>query len=504
MEAARAPLPGQSGGLGLPVCEVLLGRDIRAPEVLSLRTTPKRYLRRHASIAFLFAVDFFAAGMALSVTQRILEPPGGGLLHHRILALASVVAILVVALGVQGLFGVRERRRNRGRIGRAAVSTLLAGLVLQRLSGLWTSEAVVLAWAVGTLVALSGRMLYDCLLRRVFDLDPDTKRVILLGSAGACAAFLESPGVDGLLASNIHVLGAVGESTVPGSARDWSGLPRLGPLDDLESIVRRECPDELVVVERRVERERLVELAGLCRRRRLNLKLSNLDLRLSRTSISLLPSVGETLFAKRPRANHPVAWSMKRAADVATAAALLVLTAPFLAAIAAAIKLTSPGPIFFMDERVGLGQRVFRCYKFRTMRADAQVLQAELEAQNEADGAIFKLRRDPRVTGFGRVLRKLSIDELPQLLNVLRGEMSLVGPRPLPLRDNTLLDAEDKRRHLVLPGITGLWQVSGRSDMSFEDMIRLDCDYIDMWSLGLDVSIAVRTFGAVFASRGAY
>ena len=138
------------------------------------------------------------------------------------------------------------------------------------------------------------------------------------------------------------------------------------------------------------------------------------------------------------------------------------------------------------------------------MRTDARELQAQLEAQNEADGAIFKMRSDPRVTPVGRFLRKVSIDELPQLINVLRGDMSLVGPRPLPLRDNGLMDATAKRRHVVMPGITGMWQVAGRSDTSFDDMIALDFAYIDTWSLSLDLEIVAKTFRAVVASRGAY
>jgi lipopolysaccharide/colanic/teichoic acid biosynthesis glycosyltransferase len=175
-----------------------------------------------------------------------------------------------------------------------------------------------------------------------------------------------------------------------------------------------------------------------------------------------------------------------------------------MAVVALAIKLTSPGPVFYAARRVGLGQRRFRCYKFRTMQADAQALQAELEALNEADGAVFKIKDDPRVTPLGRWLRALSIDELPQLINVLRGEMSLVGPRPLPLRDNELLAAWHKQRHVVLPGMTGLWQVRGRSDTSFDEMIDLDLLYIDSWSLWLDFSIMLRTAGAVFGSHGAY
>ena len=172
--------------------------------------------------------------------------------------------------------------------------------------------------------------------------------------------------------------------------------------------------------------------------------------------------------------------------------------------IAAAIKLTSRGPVFYRDRRVGLGEREFGMLKFRTMVEGAAEQQDELEGHNEAPGALFKIREDPRVTRVGRLLRKLSLDELPQVLNVLGGEMSLVGPRPLPLRDYDLLEAWHRKRYLVLPGITGLWQISGRSNLTFDDLVRLDFYYIENWSIWLDISILFKTPLAVFSRRGAY
>ena len=142
--------------------------------------------------------------------------------------------------------------------------------------------------------------------------------------------------------------------------------------------------------------------------------------------------------------------------------------------------------------------------KFRTMRADAEARQAQLESENEAEGALFKIRDDPRVTRVGRVLRRFSIDEIPQVLNVLRGEMSLVGPRPLPVRDYELLEPWHRKRYLVLPGMTGLWQVAGRSSLSFDDLVRLDFYYLEHWSIWLDISILLKTLPAVLAARGAY
>ena len=142
--------------------------------------------------------------------------------------------------------------------------------------------------------------------------------------------------------------------------------------------------------------------------------------------------------------------------------------------------------------------------KFRTMRHDAAALQADLEAENEAEGALFKLRDDPRVTKVGSFLRRFSLDEVPQVLNVLRGEMSLVGPRPLPIRDYRLLEDWHRKRYLVLPGMTGLWQIAGRSDLEFDDLVRLDFYYLENWSIWLDISILLRTIPAVAAGKGAY
>ncbi len=195
---------------------------------------------------------------------------------------------------------------------------------------------------------------------------------------------------------------------------------------------------------------------------------------------------------------------VKRCIDIVGAVVGLVLFAPLMVAIGVAIKLTSPGPAFFSQERYGLRKRRFRMYKFRTMVLDAEKQQANLESCNEAQGPVFKIRNDPRITSVGRVLRKTSLDELPQFLNVLRGQMSLVGPRPLPKRDVSRFDdASLMRRFSVKPGLTCLWQVSGRSDVDFERWIELDLKYIDNWSLSLDLEILAKTFPSVLAGRGA-
>ncbi len=160
--------------------------------------------------------------------------------------------------------------------------------------------------------------------------------------------------------------------------------------------------------------------------------------------------------------------------------------------------------MFYVDRRIGVGEQRVRDAEVPHHGRRRAELQAELEEANEASGALFKIRDDPRVTRVGRVLRRFSIDELPQLINVLRGQMSLVGPRPLPLRDYELLEDWHRARYLVLPGMTGLWQISGRSGLSFDDLVRLDFAYLENWSIWLDISIIARTLPAVITGRGAY
>ncbi|GLH95130.1 sugar transferase [Phytohabitans aurantiacus] len=196
-------------------------------------------------------------------------------------------------------------------------------------------------------------------------------------------------------------------------------------------------------------------------------------------------------------------WLAKNLMDRVFAFFGLLLLTPVFAAIALAIKLSDRGPVFFRQPRVGHEGRTFRVWKFRTMYVDAEDRLASLVDQNESDGMLFKIKEDPRVFPVGRFLRGTSLDELPQLINVLRGEMSLVGPRPLPADDGDFL-GDVRRRLLVRPGITGLWQVSGRSDLSWDEAVRLDLYYVDNWSLAYDLSILWRTVGVVLARKGAY
>jgi exopolysaccharide biosynthesis polyprenyl glycosylphosphotransferase len=194
---------------------------------------------------------------------------------------------------------------------------------------------------------------------------------------------------------------------------------------------------------------------------------------------------------------------VKRLIDAAFSLAVLIVLLPLMVVVALLIKLTSPGPVFFVQERVGMNQRHFHLYKFRSMVVDAEQRQSELAALNERDGPVFKIQKDPRATPIGRFIRMTSIDELPQLFNVLSGEMSLVGPRP-PLPDEVKRYKWLFRKRLcVKPGITCIWQISGRDNVSFESWMQMDHEYIDNWSLWLDLMILFKTIPAVLFVRGA-
>jgi len=277
-------------------------------------------------------------------------------------------------------------------------------------------------------------------------------------------------------------------------------------LANLSTIISHEPVDEVIVAlplrRRRALIEKIVEACeeqGIMVRVRTDL----FDLRVARPQVDTIDGVPVVTIRSGPEEGWQLV--LKRVIDILGSAALLILLAPFLLLVALLVRLDSQGPVLFMQERVGLNRRRFKLIKFRTMVQEADKKQELFEALNEADGPVFKIRNDPRVTRLGRFLRQFSIDELPQLINVLKGEMSLVGPRPLPLRDVKLIDAQwHKRRFSVKPGLTCLWQVNGRSDLSFERWVRMDLEYIDTWSLALDLKILLKTIPVVFRGSGAY
>jgi exopolysaccharide biosynthesis polyprenyl glycosylphosphotransferase len=299
--------------------------------------------------------------------------------------------------------------------------------------------------------------------------------------------------------SSINVIGFV--SITP---RPDNGIVSLGTLEHLPAVLEDHRVDEVVIADPDFPQQAAVELVDQCHQRGVRVRIAPSTMEILVHRAEFVPGQSVPLFELRPPVFEGVDFLLKRTFDVVGASLLLFFLSPVLLTIALAIKLSSRGTIFYASLRPGIGGTPFSCWKFRTMYRDADQRQADLESINEASGPLFKIRDDPRMTPAGRILRGFSLDELPQLWNVVRGQMSLVGPRPLPLRDYERLEDWHKKRYLVLPGITGLWQISGRSELDFDDLVRLDFLYLERWSVFLDLSILVKTVPAVLSRRGAF
>jgi exopolysaccharide biosynthesis polyprenyl glycosylphosphotransferase len=281
-------------------------------------------------------------------------------------------------------------------------------------------------------------------------------------------------------------------------------LRHLGTVGDAERILQHEVVDEVHVgLPVRSYYEKIQDMADLCMGVGVSMRIVADLFPLQLATSSLHNFEGIPMLSLTMVSEDVTQLAMKRAVDLTLSVLLLIALAPLLLTVAIIIKVTSPGPVFFLQQRVGLNQRKFNMIKFRSMVEDAEQQRSALEELNEADGPIFKLRNDPRVTRIGRFIRKYSIDELPQLFNVVRGEMSLVGPRPHPTREVKFYTWHQRRRLSVKPGMTGLAQVSGRSNLSWDECVDLDLTYIDSWSIGMDFWILFRTFRAVFMAHGA-
>lgn len=277
----------------------------------------------------------------------------------------------------------------------------------------------------------------------------------------------------------------------------------LGKLEDAELIFRQQVVDEVIFAVPKTRLAQVEDAFAAAEDLGLETKLSLNFLPNKFAKIDYEELGGTPMLSFRSAPAHPVQLAIKRVFDIAVSFSALVLGAPVFLAIAVAVKLSSKGPVFFGQGRSGLNGREFTMWKFRSMVPDAEKKLAELKALNEVSGPVFKMEKDPRVTGIGRILRKTSLDELPQFWNVLVGEMSIVGPRP-PIPGEVRQYARWQRRRLsVKPGITCLWQISGRSDVDFDNWMKLDLEYIDRWSVLLDFEIFMKTVPAVLFGRGA-
>jgi len=480
--------------------------DIRSARILPSRGQLRAIARRVVSIAALVVIDLsgLAGSLYLALVLRELyygeRPILWGLpwnAEAKWLPFLALVTVLVFWRG--GLYAPRERRAGAGRI----VSSLLLVTVItlafavgtgyqHTTFGLYATTFVLSAILIGLL-----RSSYEVVSGDVWRVAGVRRRAVLVGDAERVTSLRRALGL-GRSGIDYEFLGALSSDGEPRS------MPLLGGVADLPRVLRELRPDELIVSGVDLREEELLDLVEQAHRLGVKVRIAPTTTELLTQRGEYVAGQGVPLFELRPPVFAGVDWVVKRAFDSIVSGAMILVAAPVWAVLALAVKLDSPGPVFYRDRRIGLAEREFGMFKFRSMYVDASERQAGLEAVNEASGPLFKIKDDPRVTRVGSILRRYSLDEFPQILNVLRGEMSLVGPRPLPLRDYVQLDDWHRKRYLVLPGMTGLWQVSGRIDLSFDDLVRLDFYYLENWSIWLDISILVKTLPAVLARRGAY
>ncbi len=418
--------------------------------------------------------------------------------------LSTLVGFLVV-FGSNGLYLSRRLEQDHGEARQLLKATALGTVWSAALATFLGLSAV--GWVyllsfgglafVGTVLA---RKLARRALRRVRLRGRNLRHVVIVGSGRRAERLLAK--LRSRPDFGYHIKGYVDNRV--GSALD--GLPYLCNTSDFGRYLVDNVVDEVfITLPIKSHYEEIRQILAVCEEQGVLVRIPSdlFDLNLAKTtSADLDGTLILTLYTGSDQHLYHM-WA-KRTIDVVVSALLLILLAPVFLLAALLIKLTSPGPVFFKQKRMGYNKRIFEIYKFRTMVVDAERRQAELEDKNEVPGPVFKMQRDPRVTPVGRWLRRLSIDELPQLINVLKGDMSLVGPRPLPLRDVSRFDQDwVRRRFSVRPGITCSWQVSGRSEIPFDQWMRLDLEYIDNWSLGLDLRILLKTVPAVLRGTGA-
>jgi exopolysaccharide biosynthesis polyprenyl glycosylphosphotransferase len=382
---------------------------------------------------------------------------------------------------------------------KSVVVLLAFTFVLQPLeySRLLLIEAGVIAFV---LLALS-RIVHNAVLGQLRARGLAVSRVIIVGAGEVGRTVMRT--IVARRELGYHIVGFVDDNPDKGRT-DIGRIKALGATSDLARAIEEESVDEVIITLPWMYHRKIMGIVRECQRRQVSARIVPDLFQMSLSQVDVDDLGGVPLIGVREIVIGKSSLLLKRVSDVIGAVIGLVLGAPLLALIALAVRLDSPGPILFEQTRVGAGGEPFTIYKFRSMREGAEAELEELRDLNESDGPLFKIRYDPRLTRVGRFLRHTSLDELPQLWNVLRGEMSVVGPRPpLPSEVSSYLEWHKKRLQ-VRPGMTGLWQVSGRSLLSFDEMVLLDIYYIENWSLWLDLKIMMRTIPQVLRGQGAY
>jgi len=493
--AAQSPAP-----LVLPATDIRRKRPPALSFLLRLDT-----LRRLSRIASLLALDFvgiFAAIFTALMVKHVLQD-GDWAWHDSVVETKQNVAFayLVTALlfARSGLYAERAQRPGLPRIVSSLFQVTVVALVFALVNGEQYSSYYIfygtLCFAIAYVSSI--RWGYEKVTGVLLRAAGYRRRAVIVGS-GKHIEEVHHALVDEVHAP-VDMLGFI--SLTP---RPDNGLRSLGTIEELPAVLEHHRVQEVIIADPEFPEDRAVELVDHCHRRGVTVRIAPSTMEILVHRAEFVPGASVPLFELRPPVFDGFDYLLKRSFDFVGSILLVLLLSPLLLAIALAVFVTSRGPVLYRSIRPGIGGEPFACFKFRTMRSDADQMQADLESLNEASGALFKIRRDPRMTPIGRFLRRYSLDELPQLFNVVAGQMSLVGPRPLPQRDFEQLEDWHKKRYLVLPGLTGLWQVSGRSELDFDDLVRLDFLYLERWSVGLDLTILLKTIPAVFSRRGAF
>jgi len=361
---------------------------------------------------------------------------------------------------------------------------------------------LVIFWGVSSLLLISSRIILRVALKRARLKGHNLRQMIIIGTGERSKKFAEkicqSPEL------GYHIAGFVDDSWKGLEPFKRTGWKLLGGLDQLQKILKHQVVDEVVIgLPMKSKYDKINTIINLCEEQGIIIRfLSDLfDLNIAKSYVDHLDDTPILTLHSAPMEQWPLL--VKRILDVVLSFILLVLLSPLLFIIACLVKFSSRGPVFFIQERVGLNNRKFKLIKFRTMVENAENLRKRIEKLNEVSGPVFKIRKDPRITSLGKFLRRTSIDELPQIFNVLKGEMSLVGPRPPIPREVEQYEWKDTRRLSMKPGITCLWQINGRNNIPFERWMELDKEYIDNWSLRLDLKILAKTIPAVIRGSGA-
>jgi exopolysaccharide biosynthesis polyprenyl glycosylphosphotransferase len=407
-----------------------------------------------------------------------------------------------------GLYVSKRLTTERTQILEVCKATTLASAILFLLARgfhlrIVNPGFVMIFWLSSTFLMVAGRIAARVLLVALRSRGRNSRFILIVGTNRRAIEFARQ--IASRPELGYQIVGFVDDDWAEIQAFESTGYTRCCTFANLANFLRHNVIDEAAIyLPLRSYYEHASELVSLCEQHGIVIRFDSQVFRLQgRHSPSQDLEEDSHVFAMAGSAEILPA-TIKRALDCLFSTMLMIALAPVFLVVAILVKLTSPGPVFFRQTRVGLNKRQFGIYKFRTMVANAEQLQHQLLAMNEMSGPVFKIKKDPRITPLGRILRKSSLDELPQLFNVLMGDMSLVGPRAMSLRDYQLFDQDwQRRRFSVKPGITCLWQVNGRNSLPFEKWMELDMQYIDKWSLWLDIKILARTVPAVLRGTGA-